>query len=530
MLAVPAHDPSESTGTIRPASLMPDHHTTTTGSNTIDRNSTSCTITEDNKTNNNIIHNNDTNKLVLWQGIALLTADCVGVGILGLPNDVEVLGWIVGLTFLVGNLPINYYAGNLLSNLALDVEQDRLYTPAVPERGLSPIRQRPVTNQGRNDEGDDDDPVRRTFHSSSAMEVEMTASTTTTTIASNINENVGDGDDTGHSFYATPLGSEGVTSPKPCHRTASSASSSGSKQSFNQHQPNNNDGHNLNDVETFEMETFHDEDVGPAVDENLYLPSRRRGEEKDGIITDEDNDKRTSDLINISSVVFDTTANASLGGGGGKMAYNIVMVVYYTNLFLVLGDYILVMGRSISAVFLDEICLPIAGIVATVLMFGLCQYRSMANLGRSLSTASLLALLIVLIQCLFHHHRNGNNDTGRRLLTEGNFDSTISPVVSSVRAEDEASSNDNNDIWGKFSSLAGIGFAVGSQKLLLNIRHELQHREEASQVLAGSLTCYGLAYVIVIVLAGPGTYGTKKTNNNNNKCHTRIPQRSPLRN
>mmetsp|Transcript_10543 Transcript_10543/g.25166 ORF Transcript_10543/g.25166 Transcript_10543/m.25166 type:complete len:183 (+) Transcript_10543:314-862(+) len=53
------------------------------------------------------------------------------------------------------------------------------------------------------------------------------------------------------------------------------------------------------------------------------------------------------------------------------------------------------------------------------------------------------------------------------------------------------------------SSLAGIGFAVGSQKLFLNIRHELRHREESSKVLAGSLTCYGLAYGIVIILAGP---------------------------
>ena len=66
--------------------------------------------------------NSQQQKLVLWQGIALLTADCMGVGILGLPNDMKLLGWAVGISFLVINCPINYYAGNLLSILATDIE------------------------------------------------------------------------------------------------------------------------------------------------------------------------------------------------------------------------------------------------------------------------------------------------------------------------------------------------------------------------------------------------------------------------
>lgn len=46
----------------------------------------------------------------------------MGVGILGLPNDMKLLGWAVDLSFLVLNCPINYYAGNLLSVMASDIE------------------------------------------------------------------------------------------------------------------------------------------------------------------------------------------------------------------------------------------------------------------------------------------------------------------------------------------------------------------------------------------------------------------------
>jgi hypothetical protein len=107
----------------------------------------------------------------------------------------------------------------------------------------------------------------------------------------------------------------------------------------------------------------------------------------------------------------------------------------------------------------------------------------MALLGRKVSLASILAMLTVLLQCLFHH----KTTTG------------------STTFQHEKRQDDNN-IWAKFSALAGIGFAVGSQKLFLNVRHELLHQEDSSKVLAGSLTTYGSAYLVVILLAGSSTY------------------------
>ena len=50
------------------------------------------------------------------------------------------------------------------------------------------------------------------------------------------------------------------------------------------------------------------------------------------------------------------------------------------------------------------------------------------------------------------------------------------------------------------------GFAVGSQKLFLNIRHEFKRREEAPKSLAISLTTFGSVYVLVCILAGSGEF------------------------
>ena len=62
------------------------------------------------------------NDLTIWPGAALIVADCMGTGILALPNDLKVLG-IFGLIFLVINLPINFYAGDILHKAASTVER-----------------------------------------------------------------------------------------------------------------------------------------------------------------------------------------------------------------------------------------------------------------------------------------------------------------------------------------------------------------------------------------------------------------------
>ena len=48
----------------------------------------------------------------------------MGVGILGLPNDMKVIGFSIGIGFLLLNCPINYYAGNLLAIVASNIENE----------------------------------------------------------------------------------------------------------------------------------------------------------------------------------------------------------------------------------------------------------------------------------------------------------------------------------------------------------------------------------------------------------------------
>mmetsp|Transcript_5638 Transcript_5638/g.9257 ORF Transcript_5638/g.9257 Transcript_5638/m.9257 type:complete len:178 (-) Transcript_5638:23-556(-) len=74
------------------------------------------------------------NDLTLVTGALLLTADCMGTGILALPADVQTLGQTFGLVFLLLNLPVNLYAGTILSKSALFVEENMLgHTTASDE-------------------------------------------------------------------------------------------------------------------------------------------------------------------------------------------------------------------------------------------------------------------------------------------------------------------------------------------------------------------------------------------------------------
>ena len=57
-----------------------------------------------------------------------------------------------------------------------------------------------------------------------------------------------------------------------------------------------------------------------------------------------------------------------------------VMFFFYVNIFLVLGDYILVMSHAVSALVGEErMCLPQAGVLASTLMYAVTQTRTMVR-------------------------------------------------------------------------------------------------------------------------------------------------------
>jgi amino acid permease len=296
-----------------------------------------------------ILSTHDTD-LSMLQAATLLTADCLGTGLLALPQDIKVLGNIVGLSFLILNLPISWYAGSILSHVASLVEGIKR---ATDEEEEAPNGDGLVRAAGK------------TKNKSS---------------------------------YASVL----------------------------------------------------------AKDKETAENSRQ------------DDDSATHDYIGMTREIFHH-----------PWATHMVIAVFYTNIFLVLGDYILVMAHAVKAtVGEDSICLPTAGLLASTLMFGFSQLRTMANIGRTVTVLSLSSLAIVVIQCLVAAERN-------------------EPAPGTYVLPSETS------VLRKLSALASIGFATGSNKLLLNIRNEMNRRDESPKSLGISLSIFGSVYVAICVLAGP---------------------------
>lgn len=167
--------------------------------------------------------------------------------------------------------------------------------------------------------------------------------------------------------------------------------------------------------------------------------------------------------------------------------YHRLTCVYALTTFsrTIIPSYILVMSHAVAAMVGESnICLPMAGILASTLMFALAQIKTMANLGKSASIISLTCLVIVVVQCLLAHNSN------QQAIQPGDY----VPPPESVT------------ILRNLSSIASIGFAVGSQKLFLNIRHEMKVREKSPTSLGVALTVFGSVYVAICLLAGPSEW------------------------
>jgi len=320
------------------------------------------------------------NDLAFWQGVALLTADCLGTGVLALPGNMKVLGWSFGLSFLVLNVPINLYAGTILSNAAGYVERKQ---KAENKQFKSLVQM----------DGLDDD-----FLEAAVMTEQ-----------------------------------EGLFSASSLNYNATAS------------------GSNDDDL------------LDPDKIQNHHLLHH---------------DTATFDFIGMTSALFQWPVYAG-----------VVMALFYLNIFLVLGDYILVMSHAVSALLGEDwLCIPQAGLIASTLMFAVSQLRTMANLGRTASIISLSCLLIVILQCIYYSKHDG---------TPSGEDKVARPLTTDFIGSDKF-----NQLR-KLSSMGSIGFAMGSQKLLLNIRHELADRASAPRSLAVSLTIFASFYVLVVIFSGP---------------------------
>ena len=336
--------------------------------------------------------------LTIVSGAALIMADCLGTGILALPADIHVLGLGVGLAFLVLNLPINLYAGTILSRSATWVE-DKLSE-------CSPV---PVD-----------------------LELDET-----------VNNGSG-GDDIG-----------------------------------------------VGENEEHELEA----------DANESTMLEHRQHKPKAAVEQHPSEVHTTDFLGLTTALYHNPTSSPDGGKTRTLwPTRLVTAIYYINIFLVLGNYILVMSHAVRSMLGEEnICLPTAGIIASILMYALAQLRTMANLGRSASAISLTALFIVVGICL------ASIEEGELGIDEGeDYEEDDGETANDDLASSESTTTlSSPSISRQLAAIASIGFAVGSQKLLLNIRHEMAVKENASPKALGiALFIYGAVYVTVCVLAG----------------------------
>lgn len=295
-----------------------------------------------------------TNRLNYLQASALLVADCMGVGVLALPQDVHVLGWGLGLGFLLLNLPINLHAGIVLADAALLVEEEN--GGDKPQESCDDALEMTSTRVSGGD------PVHGT------------------------NDEEGEEDANGDS---SGLGTNGVLRRKSKDGLFRAKKS----QKYTSVPP------------TSQLEAVADESAGmemvgtvlPQIDDDDDDDSHHHhhhNPERSEDQYDEDS-YMTNDLVGITAVLFRQ-----------PLWTNLVLVIYMLNLSLVLGDYVLVMSHAVTAMVGEHaICLPTAGIFASILMFGLSQLNTMALLGREVSILSVLAAIIILVQCLIATHQ-----------------------------------------------------------------------------------------------------------------------------
>lgn len=415
------------------------------------------------KENNDSYVDPSENDLTVISGAALLTAECMGTGILALPHSMNVLGRPFGLFFLFINLPINFFAGKILSQAASIVEAN------INEK--SNAHEGPYGQEDHLSLKYDD---KESMHSDEKAQNQEKLTTEDAMKKSDDSISLNSQNTSDETRNETHQLQSSLSSVKPYDTTIAS------------------DDFPIKDRET----TIRQANTENEVSNEVYQHDAEK--------------VNTYDFIGMTSAVFgniSTTSTSYFNASNSKMKQSRnnavlgVTCIYYINIFLVLGNYILVMSHAVAAMIGEEnICLPIAGIIACTLMFGLSQLRTMATLGRSASIISLLTLAIVVLQCLSAiqngheaYTRGSNNDDNIRDLEQDgdehqyNYYTTTGVWTSIMR---------------QFAAISSIGFAVGSQKLFLNIRHEFKERDEAPKSLGISLSTFGTIYTLVCILAG----------------------------
>ncbi|GMI31690.1 hypothetical protein TeGR_g3143 [Tetraparma gracilis] len=146
---------------------------------------------------------------------------------------------------------------------------------------------------------------------------------------------------------------------------------------------------------------------------------------------------------------------------------------FCTNLFLLLGTYLLTMAKGLATSFSSPPSIVFNVICIFSLMALTASLSKMSQLGRSPTYISIATVFVVLVVCLLAPH-------------EKTSDAPDIPQLVLIP-----------------SSFSGITFAMGSQKLLLNVRSEMADTSTSFKSVVWALSAYSSLYVLVVLLAPP---------------------------
>ena len=116
----------------------------------------------------------------------------------------------------------------------------------------------------------------------------------------------------------------------------------------------------------------------------------------------------TSNLVTLSESLYGATAPVARA----------TRYAYVLNLFLVLGNYLVVMSNAVNAMLASDhaLCPHQSMLVATSLLFGLNQLPSLSEIGKWPTVISIASVVFVLILCIVGSQAQ---QTEAEMLTDG---------------------------------------------------------------------------------------------------------------
>lgn len=158
---------------------------------------------------------------------------------------------------------------------------------------------------------------------------------------------------------------------------------------------------------------------------------------------------------------------------------NIGIVAYvflYLHIFFLLGEYMIVMARSIQGIFYTtDICRPTAGIITMVILVISNQARTLRNIA-ILSVVSFVTIFIVLSVCLHDIVDRGNVSSDQDVVRQVSF-------------------------WNFYGSFSTFVFAWNGQKIYLEIMSEMRNSRDFKKSLYSSHPIILILYIVVVSIS-----------------------------